>query len=106
MVEKKLSYFCSIHGFGARGENYPLTKAIVDHNHDRIKTVDWRKVSNEVNGEVLKGVRALKGKGGNSWDHRMGEDLVCFANHTPGNIFPGIGGKARPPESLKRRAMV
>ena len=62
MVEKKLGNFCGVHGFGARDENYPLTKAMVDHDHDRIKTVDQGKVSNEVDREVLEGARALKGK--------------------------------------------
>ena len=97
MFEKKLGYSYGIHGFGAGGENYPLTKAMVDHNHDRIKTVDQREIGNEVGRKVLKGVRALKGKESDGQDHRMGENLVCLANCTPGNIFPDIGGEARPP---------
>ena len=100
MVEEKLGYACGIHGFGARGENYPLTKAMVDHDHDRIKTVDQGKVGDEVNGEVLEGVRAFKGKVGHSWGHRMGKDLVCLANCIARNVFLDIGGKARPPVIL------
>ena len=97
MVEKKLGYFCSIHSFGARGENYPLTKAMVDHNHDRVKSIDQGEVGNEVDKDVLKGVRALKSKEGDGWNHRVSEDLVCLANHAAGNIFPDIGGEAGPP---------
>ena len=97
MVEKKLGYSCSIHGFGARDKNYPLTKAMVNHDHDRIKTIDQRKVSDEVDGEVLEGARALKGKRGDSWDCRMGEDLMCLANRTARNIVPDVDEKARPP---------
>ena len=100
MVEQKLGYSCSIHGFGARGENYPLTKAMVNNDHDRVKTIDQRKVSDEIDGEVLEGVRALKGKGGDGWDHRMDEDLVCLVSHAARNIFLDIGGKARPPVIL------
>ena len=96
MVEKKLGYSCSVHSFDARGKNYPLTKAMVNHNHDRVKTIDQRKVSDEVDREVLEGVRALKGKGGDGWDCRMGEDLVCLANCAARNVFPDIGGKASP----------
>ena len=96
MVEKKLGYSYGVHGFGARGKNYPLTKAMADHNHDRIKTVDRGEVGNEVDGEVLEGARALKGKGSDGWDHSMSEDFVCLANCTSGNKFPGVGGEARP----------
>ena len=97
MVEKKLGYFYSIHGFGARGENYPLTKAMVDHNHNRVRTIDQREVSDEVDGEVLEGLGTFKGKGGDGWDHRMSEDFVCLENCVPRNIFLDIGGEARPP---------
>ena len=33
MVEKMFGYSGCIYGFGARDENYPLHKAVVDHNH-------------------------------------------------------------------------
>ena len=97
MVEKKKGYFCSVHGFGARGKNYPLTKAMVDHNHNRVKTIDQREISDEVDGEVLEGLGTFKGKGGDGWDHRMGEDFVSLANCASRNIFPDVGEEARPP---------
>ena len=76
---------------------------MVDHDHDRIKTINWREVSDKVNREVLEGVRAFKGNGGDGWDHRMGENLVCLANCTARNIFPDIGGKPRPPVVLGKK---
>ena len=97
MIKEKLGYSCSIHGFGAEGENYPLTKAMIDHNHDRVQMIDWREVSDEVDREILEGVRAFEGKGSDGWDHRIGEDLVHLAHCTAGNIFPDISGKAGPP---------
>ena len=33
MVEEKFGYSGCINGFLARDENYPLRKAVVDHNH-------------------------------------------------------------------------
>ena len=100
MVEKKLGHSCDTHCFGARGNNYPFTKAMVDHDHDRIEAIDWGEVSDEINGEVLEGAGALEGKGGDGWDHRMGEDLVHLANHASRNIFPDISEKAWPPVVL------
>ena len=70
---------------------------MVNHNHDRVKTIDKRKVGSEVNREVLEGMRALEG-----WDCRIGEDFVCLANCTAGNVFPDIGGKAGPPVILEK----
>ena len=67
-----MGYSCSIHSFATRGENYPLTKAMIDHDHDRIKTINWREVGDKVNREVLKEVGALKSKGSDGWDHRVG----------------------------------
>ena len=33
MVEKMFGHSGHIYSFGARNENYPLHKAVVDHNH-------------------------------------------------------------------------
>ena len=76
---------------------------MVDHNHDKVKTIDWREGGDEVDGEFLEGVRALKGKGGDGWDCSMGEDLVHLANHAAGNIFLDISGKTRPPVILGKK---
>ena len=102
MVEKKLDYSCSVHGFGTRGKNYPLTKAMVDHDYERIKAIDWREVGDEVNEEVLEGARALEGKRSDGQDCRMDQDLMCLTNCTPGNIFLDVGGEARPPIILQK----
>ena len=100
IVEKKIGYSCSIHCFSARGKNYPLMKAMVDHNHDRIEAIDGGKVGNEVHGEVLKRAGAFKSKGGDGQDYRMGEYLVCLANSIPRDIFSNIDREAWPPVVL------
>ena len=49
IFKEKLGDSSSINGFGARNKDYPLRKAMVDHNQDRIKTGGGRKICNEVN---------------------------------------------------------
>ena len=56
-VKKQLGNSCSVHGLLARCKNYPLSKAMVDHDHDRIKSRRRREISDEVNGELFKGER-------------------------------------------------
>ena len=64
---------------------------MVDHNHDRIEAVDQEKVYNEIHREILEGVGAFKGKGGDSGDSWMGEYLVHLAYHASGDKFPDVG---------------
>ena len=56
-VKKQLGNSCSINGLLARCKNYPLSKAMVDHDHDRIKSRRRREVGDEVNRELFKGER-------------------------------------------------
>ena len=53
-VKKQLGNSCSINGFMARCKNYPLHKAMVDHDHDRIKSHRRREVGDEVDGQLFK----------------------------------------------------
>ena len=49
-VKKQLGNSCGVNGLLARCKNYPLHKAMVDHDHDRIKPRRRREVGDEVNG--------------------------------------------------------
>ena len=49
-VKKQLGNSCGVNGLLARCKNYPLRKAMVDHNHDRIKPRRRREGGDEVNG--------------------------------------------------------
>ena len=69
-------------------------KAMVDHDHDRVKTVNGGKVGDEVHKEILERVRLLESKGSNGRNHRMGEHLVCLTDCTSRHIFPNICGEA------------
>ena len=56
-VKKQLGNSCSINSFLARCENYPLCKAMVDHDHDRIKSCRGGEVGDEIDRELFKGER-------------------------------------------------
>ena len=46
-------------GFVARAENYPLQKAMVDHDQNRIIAVGGGQVGDEVHGYLLEGASAF-----------------------------------------------
>ena len=52
--------------FLGRAENYPLHKAMVDHNQQGIKTRGGREVSDKVTRDLLKGARGM----GLDWSQR------------------------------------
>ena len=49
IFKEKLGNSGGINGFGARNKDYPLHKAVVDHDQDRIKTGGEREICDEVN---------------------------------------------------------
>ena len=53
MGKKKLGNASSINVFGTGSEDYPLHKAVVDHDHQGIMAGGWGKISDEVNEELL-----------------------------------------------------
>ena len=69
IIEKEGSSAEGINSFVTRDENYPLHKAMVYHNHDRVKTGRGGKVGDEVDRDLLEGV---KGGGG---DRHKGGDM-------------------------------
>ena len=54
-VKKQLGNSCGVNGLLARCKNYPLHKAMVNHDHDRIKASRRREISDEVNQKLFKG---------------------------------------------------
>ena len=53
MIKKEQGYSCGVDSFGARYENHPLTKPMVDYDHQRIESSGLRKVGDEVDGELF-----------------------------------------------------
>ena len=55
MGEEKFSHSYRINGFGARDNDHPLCKAMVDHDQNRIYPVYFWEVGDEINRELFKG---------------------------------------------------
>ena len=97
-VKKQLGNSCCVNSLLARCKNYPLRKAMVDHDHDRIKSRRGREVGDEVNRELFKGERD---RGLDREQRRYGGvsiGLVLLANGTTSNEVFHKGGEAWPPE--------
>jgi hypothetical protein len=48
VFEEKFCYALRGDGFQARSNNYPLHKAVVDHDHNRIKSTRGREIRDEI----------------------------------------------------------
>ena len=55
-----------------RAENYPLCKAMVDHDQQTVKAGREREVSDQVARDLLEGARCARLDWGEWWDSRMG----------------------------------
>ena len=53
--EEKFSHTCCINGFGARNDDHPLHKAMVDHNQNGVHPMYFQKVGDEIYRELFKG---------------------------------------------------
>ena len=97
-VKEQLSNSCGINGLLARCKNYPLHEAMVNHDHDRIKSCRRREVSDEVNRQLF------KRKGDSGLDRKQGRDnrvcvgFVLLANGAAGDKVFHKGGETQPPE--------
>ena len=97
-VKKQLGNSCSVNGFMARCKNYPLHKAMVDHDHDGIKSCRRREISDEVNGELFKGESDTRLYWEQRGHNRVCVGLILLANGAAGNKVLYEGGETRPPE--------
>ena len=52
MGKKKLGNASSINVFGTRSKDYPLHKAVVNHDHQEIMAGERGETSDKVNGEL------------------------------------------------------
>ena len=53
MGKKELGNAGSIDAFEAGSEDYPLCKAMVDHDQQGIMAGGWGKIGDEINGKLL-----------------------------------------------------
>ena len=85
-------------GFLGRAKNYPLSKSMVYHDHERIEARGFREICDKIAGNLLKGAG---GDGLNGRERGYGGVRVYFvllAEGTALDIAADIGGEARPPE--------
>ena len=59
IVKKEASHSFSSDRFLSGAENYPLSKAMVDHDQQRVKARGGREVSDKVTGDLLEGPGGL-----------------------------------------------
>ena len=97
IVKKELGNSGCINGFGARSKNSPLYKAVVDYDHDRIKTRGWWKVGDEFDGELFERESGGGWYGTERWSGGVGVDLVLLTDRTSVNKIFDEGHKSWPP---------
>ena len=85
-------------GFLCRAENHPLTKAVVHHDQERVKTGGGGKVGDKVARDLTEGKRR---GGGDGCGRRSSGMCVCFVlltGRAASNEGTNIRSEAWPPE--------
>ena len=89
-------------GFLGRAKNYPLSKSMVYHDHERVEVCGDREVRDKIAGDLLKRARGegLNGRKGGYGGGYGGVcvSLVLLAEGAALDIAADERGKARPPE--------
>ena len=97
IFEKEFGYSLGVDGFSAWDENYPLRKAMVDHDQERIKTRGRWKVSDKVNRELLKQATAVGGNWRERRDSGVGVNLHLLTKGATRDEVADEGGHSQPP---------
>ena len=85
-------------GFLSRAKNYPLSKSMVYHDHERIEARGYREIRDKITGNLL------KGSGGDGFDRRQGRYggvcvyFILLAEGTALDIAADEGSESGPPE--------
>ena len=97
-VEEKGSHPFSGDHFLSGAENYPLRKAMVDHDQQRIKARGGGEVSDEVTGDLLEQARGVGLDQSERGDSGVRVGLVLLAYGTAFDILPYKLHEPRPPK--------
>jgi hypothetical protein len=97
MLEEMFGHSFRGDRFQAWSNNYPLCKAMVYHDHERIETSRRREIGNQVNGkesegDCCSGRDRNKGRG-----HRVHIRFHLLTKSATIDVFSDIGTEARPP---------
>ena len=84
--------------FLCRAENHPLTKAVVHHDQERVKTGRGGKVGDKVARNLMEGERRGEGDGRGRRSSGVCVRFVLLASRTASNKGTNIGSEAQPPE--------
>ena len=85
-------------GFLGRAKNYPLSKPMVYHDHERIKAGGHREISDKIAGDLLKGARGDGFNGRKGGYSGVCVNLVLLAKGTAFDVLADEGGESGPPE--------
>ena len=96
--KKKLGNAGSIDVFGTGSKDYPLHKAMVDHDHQGIMAGRWGEISDEVNRELPEWEGGGRGDGRQRGTCGMMVYLVLLACGAARDKGIDKGGQTRPPE--------
>ena len=84
-------------GFIARAENYPLQKAMVYHDQNRVKSAGEGEICDKIHGDLLERAGTFGGDRDQGGVCGVGVDFIGLACGAPGDEFLNEGGHARPP---------
>ena len=97
-VEEEGGDSLSCDGFLCRAENHPLTKAVVHHDQERVKTGGQGEVGDEVARDLMERKRGGGGDGCGGRGSGMCVRLVLLTGCAASNEGANIRGEAWPPE--------
>ena len=92
MGEKEFCHFCSINSFGARDNDHPLHKAMVDHDQNRIFATYFREVGDKVHRELFEGEQGGQGDQVQGQLGGVSVHFVLLADCTSFNELVDISG--------------
>ena len=89
-VEEKEGDPFSGDGFLCKAKNYPLSKAMVNHDQERIKASEDREVCDKIAGDLLEGARCQGLDGGEQRYGGVHVGLVLLTRGTSLNVLADI----------------
>ena len=97
-MEEEDSYPFGSDHFLSGAENYPLHKAMVNHNQQGIEAREGREVSDQVAGDLLEGARGVGLDRGEQGDGGVCVRFVLLACGTAFDVFAHKLRETRPPK--------
>ena len=97
-MEKKGGDSFGGNGFLGRAKNYPLSKPMVYHDHERIEARGDREIRDKIAGDLLERARGDRFNGRKGGYGGMRVNFVLLAEGTALDISADEGSESGPPE--------